>query len=170
MNQNELNHYGVLGMKWGVRRNANILSSYRKNVKQDEARNAYKLGKITKEERKDRFRAAKNEKKTYEKKVKSDLKTLKDKKKVEKYSKHMKMTTAKEVPYDSLKRGARIVNEILTGVNVGTSALGTVAVTTIGGPAIGSLVAAESLVATYATYKIRKEFGNTLNRDYKKLK
>ena len=51
-NQEYLQHYGVPGMKWGIRRNSRLLANHNRNEKVRTAKLDYKTGKIDKKEKK----------------------------------------------------------------------------------------------------------------------
>ena len=53
MMNNELYHYGVPGMKWGVRRDTRIIANHRRNVEVGKLKERYRAGKITKQQYKD---------------------------------------------------------------------------------------------------------------------
>ena len=83
MNQNELYHYGVLGMKWGVRRYRNSGGSYtREGLKRfdksyedyQSKNNAYKDARKAKD--KLAIRKAKNERKISKRNLNRDYKQL----------------------------------------------------------------------------------------------
>lgn len=123
----ELCHYGVKGMKWGVRRDLRILASSRRNKKVRDARKAYKAGKITKDQRKAKIAEANKLKKDTIKDAKAKYakaKTSIDRKRV---GEDITNKTLKEVPNAQLKRGALAVNRLLgsttNALTVGSAAL-----------------------------------------------
>ena len=59
----ELQHYGVLGMKWGVRRNSRVLGNHRRNIAVKDAKQAYRSGSITKEQKKAAIKKANQDRK-----------------------------------------------------------------------------------------------------------
>lgn len=137
----ELYHYGIKGMKWGVRRDARLLANRRRNNAVRKAKNRYETGKITKEEKRSAIDKANQQKKAYLTNTKQKLKNARTSEEIEKMHKDITQQSIKEVPNRRIKNGARMANHILTGVQVGE----TVAVAAIGTaafPALGPLYAA----------------------------
>ena len=73
----ELLHYGVRGMKWGIRRDVRVLANHRRNQAVKDARNKYHSGKITNEKKRSAIRKANFEKKKYMSDMNETLKKTK---------------------------------------------------------------------------------------------
>ena len=132
----ELMHYGVLGMKWGVRRNVNVLSNHRRNQAVKRIKNSYEMGKISKDEKRIQIKNENEKKKEYLRKSKTKLKNMKTEQEVMKYKNSIAKQTINEVPHSRLKKGAITVNKILGGLHVGSNAaLGVATAATIPGSA-----------------------------------
>lgn len=115
-----LQHYGVPGMKWGVRRDIRLLANHRRNVAVKDAKEKYKSGKISKETRNERTRQANVKKKR-------DIESMTSKYlKADTYEKKLRIQnnisnrTMKEVPDYAVKRGASTVHNILSGSRIRT--------------------------------------------------
>ena len=59
----ELQHYGIPGMKWGVRRNIRTLTYHRRNQSIKDARLNYKEGNISRSEKRAEIKKAKRNRK-----------------------------------------------------------------------------------------------------------
>ena len=73
----ELHHYGVKGMKWGVRRDYRVLANHRRNQAVRDAKKDYREGKISKSDRKEAIKKAKNYTKDFKKETKAQFKNAK---------------------------------------------------------------------------------------------
>lgn len=102
----ELVHYGVLGMKWGVRKDAKLLANHRKNEEVRNIKNDYREGKITRSEKK---KALKNAK------VKKHYKNIMAS------NENIKKLTLKEVPHARLKKGMHVINSLISTGTIGTA-------------------------------------------------
>lgn len=142
MNEQELYHYGVPGMKWGVRRDARILANHRRNVEVSYQKKRYKAGIITKEQYVAAKRKANVGKKKYLSDVENQFRNAKDRDEREKLGERISNTAVKEVPNINVKRGLAVANQIL-----GTYSVGTTAYTSIGMAAINPAFAAAYLGA-----------------------
>lgn len=145
----ELYHYGVKGMKWGVRRDLRVLANRRRNREYRKARDDYDRGKITKEEKKDRYANARQKKKDFISETRSKYANASRSQRAE-MDRDIKRQTVNEVPYRTIKKGATTVNRALhgyaIGANVATAAVGSLAFPPlapmyIGSAAVGSLAA-----------------------------
>ena len=135
MSENELYHYGVKGMKWGVRRDLRVLANHRRNVSVRNIKNKYRVGEITKLEKKSRIREANLAKKDYLKKTKQTLHNTNDEAKLAKMKHDIAKQTISEVPNNTLKKGATTVNRLLAGIDVGSGILTSAAMIGAVGPA-----------------------------------
>lgn len=120
-----LAHYGVKGMKWGVRRNLRVLSNNRRNSEIRDAKRDYRQGKITSAQKKAAIRqATKNRDQVY-KDMKSSLKNASSRAERKAKINELKNTTIKEVPHSKLKKGLNMVRHLLTTTSVaGSTAAG----------------------------------------------
>lgn len=118
----ELMHYGVLGMKWGVRRDARVLAQNRRNKAVNKAKTDYKLGNISKEQKKADVKKAKSDAKNYKKNIKKQFKNEKTKEGRKNLEKDIKTQTMKEVPSRTLKKGLTTVNKFMTGYTTSVGA------------------------------------------------
>lgn len=139
-------HYGVLGMKWGVRRDARLLAQNRRNKAVTKAKDDYELGKTTKSEKKAAIKKAKKDAKNYKKNFKREIKKEKTKEGRNKAEFDIRKQSIKEVPNRRLKKGLTTVNKLMTAATTGTGAA-------IGGFSIAGLasVASSGTAASAAT-------------------
>lgn len=134
MSNDELQHYGVKGMKWGVRRNTKLLANHKRNQTIKKARSDYKKGRISKTKKNITIEQAKIDRKNTISKTKKKVKGM-SKDQLTRYSDKLKVQTVKDVPHSKLKKGARTVSNILarTGQAGGLGMVG-----------VGALVAASA--------------------------
>lgn len=122
----ELQHYGVKGMKWGIRRDFRALANHRRNREYRKAKNAYDRGDISKAEKKSRYAAARQKKKNYISETRSRYKNASPEQR-RKMDREIKNQSVNEIPYRNIKKGATTVNRILGGYGVGAAVVGGVA-------------------------------------------
>lgn len=113
MSEQVLIHYGVPGMRWGVRRDARIIANHRRNVEVSLQKNKYKTGKITKEQYIAARKKATAEKKKYMSDVENKYRNAKSEKEIAKLDNDITKTAIKEVPNLTVKRGLAVVNQML---------------------------------------------------------
>ena len=148
MNDNELMHYGVLGMKWGVRRNARVLTAHRTNKNIHDIKTAKKNNKITRSDAKSMIKQTKKNAKSDRKNMVKSVSSRSD-------AKQLLNMTINEVPHSTVKKRLRTVNHILTGVGVAKSTVnaGIGAGLAVGGavnPSLGALVISSNAVMAAA--------------------
>lgn len=122
MTEQELYHYGVPGMKWGVRRDTRIIANHRRNVEVRRHKDRYKSGKITKEQYAAAKRKANFGKKKYLEDVEIQFRRAKNESERERLGENIKNTAVKEVPNIKVKRGLAVANQLLGAYGVAGSA------------------------------------------------
>lgn len=118
-----LKHYGVLGMKWGVRKARSYskdVNAYRRRKANRLAKQKYKAGKLGKQEYK--LAKASNRRKERNRNIRfnrqmKNLTPEKEKKIADIYKKY-KDTAYKEIPNYAIKRGARSVAKAAMSIGV----------------------------------------------------
>lgn len=155
MYENELYHYGVKGMKWGIRRDARVLANNRRNKKVRNIKKQYELGKISKEKKRSMIRTENAKKNQYLNKVKNDLKKTNDEAKIRSYKTNLSKQTIKEVPNRRLKKGVMTAKNIVTGLKIGGivsgGASGVAIASSIANPALGAAFIGTATVNTLIT-------------------
>lgn len=137
----ELYHYGVKGMKWGVRRDVELLANHRRNVAVKNAKTKYKEGSITSDQKKAAIKKAKTDRKDYLKKTKESYEGLKTKEQREKASQNIRKQASKEVSSRTLKKGMRAVNDIVTTAQITSTAV-SVGIGVMASPALAPMLGA----------------------------
>lgn len=133
-NNDELMHYGVLGMKWGVRRNVRLLANRRRNASVQKIKADYKTGKITREQKKARIQKANTAKSSYITDTKAKFKAIDNKQDYKKAKNTIAMQTINEVSYPTIKKGVTTVNKLIGGSHVLGTAVSGVATASVLGP------------------------------------
>lgn len=122
MTNYELYHYGVPGMKWGVRRDTRILANHRRNVEANRLKDQYKSGKISKDQYKDSIRKVNLRKKKYMTDVENKFRNAKSESERTKLGDDISNTAVKEVPNIKVKRGLAVVNQLFGAASIGSTA------------------------------------------------
>lgn len=155
----ELYHYGVVGMKWGIRRNARVLANNRRNRAAKKINNDYELGKISRSQKKAALNKIDAKKKQSLDNIKTTLKYTKNKRDLEQIRKDISRQTVNEVPSYKLKKGLTTVNSILTGATIagGTiSGIGAAAAASMAVPGLGALALGNAAVSTLASVGVHR--------------
>lgn len=136
----ELMHYGVPGMRWGVKRNARVLTMHRRNINVKDVKNAYRKGQISKKERNVGIKTAKKDAKADLKQMRSEIRNVKTRKGLKEMKTDIKNQTLSEVPHSSLKKGLTTVNKMFSAATIsGTAAVGA-GLTVVGGAAASTVL------------------------------
>lgn len=150
----ELYHYGVPGMKWGVRRDAQMLASSRRDKQVREAKNAYKAGKITKDARNEAIRSANLGKKKMLEKTKAQFANAKTDAERRRIENDIRNKATKEVSNVGLKRGAHVVNSIFGAANIASVGVSTAALAAVNPAFAGAAIASAAVgIAAEAGYR-----------------
>ena len=143
----ELQHYGVKGMKWGVRRDVELLANNRRNAVVRKAKRDYRDGKISSEQKKTAIRKANADKKTYMEKVKRDYENTTSKTKKEKIDNNIRREASK-IQNRYVIKGLKAYSAVSAGYGIGTMAV------TAASAALANPAAAAVLGVTAAGYTV----------------
>ena len=150
--EEELMHYGVLGMKWGIRRDARVLANRRRNNKVRSIKDDYELGKITKETKKKLIKDANASKKQYNKTTKESLKN-KTKEELTVTKRKLAEQSINEIPHRRLKKGLTTANKLLGTANTAVTAatIPGAVIATAANPAFGAMYIGSAAISTLGT-------------------
>lgn len=145
----ELYHYGVPGMKWGVRRDARIIANHYRNVEVSRQKDRYKAGEITKAQYSEAKRKANAGKKKYMSDIENAFRNAKSQSERTELGNSISKTAVRDVPNIHLKRGAAVVNQLIGAGSIGGTAYTSVALAAVN-PAFGLAYIGAGVVTTAA--------------------
>lgn len=122
MNEYELYHYGVKGMKWGVRRDARILMNHRYNVEAKRLKTMRDWGMIDDNRYYNEINRAKEKKKKGLAQIEARFKNAKSDIEREKLGRNITNIAVKEVPDIKVQRGLAVANQLLGVGSIGKTA------------------------------------------------
>lgn len=146
----ELKHYGVVGMKWGVRRDARLLANHRRNAAVKKINKDYKYGKISKDKRRELIDAENAKKNKNIEALENRYLKSKSIEDADNFERGLNKLTMKEVPNATIKKGAAIVSDFLAGREIAGAALVTTAAVTTA-PAMGPMLITAGAISVAAT-------------------
>lgn len=131
MNNNELYHYGVKGMKWGVRRDARILANHRYNkaVKRLQTERAY--GVISEKQYIDGLNTADKRKKKDLADFENQFRTAKTDVDRKRLGDNISKMAVDEVSDIKIQRGLAVANQLIGTANIASIGYTTAAMTAI---------------------------------------
>lgn len=112
--ENELYHYGVKGMKWGVRRNSKVLANHRRNQAVADIKTSYRSGRITKDQKKASIKRANENKKELQARLNRDTNTPAERKALAERVK-------REVPNSGVKKALTTINKGMTVADIASA-------------------------------------------------
>lgn len=146
----ELQHYGVAGMKWGVRKDAYDLANHRRNQAVFEAKRQFKRGEISKEKKKATIREANQTLKKSNSVLKAEYKVAKKQGRKKEFQKNIQQQARDEVRNKTALRVGRTLNAMTTvGTLAGVASGATVAM--VASPAVAGLALGAAAVTTATT-------------------
>ena len=153
----ELYHYGVKGMKWGVHHDLRNLAAGRRNRSLRKIDEQYRMGKINKAQRKASYRKANDQMKKFLNDTKNEFERSSSAKQA-KMQQDISKQALKEVPNNKVLRGARKANDIIAGYQIGNMAATAVASLAVPGaaPIIIPAAVGASVAVAGRTYLINK--------------
>ena len=150
----ELYHYGVPGMKWGVRRDVRILANHRRNVAAGRLKEQYRSGNITKQQYKDSIRNVNLRKKKYMSDIENEFRNAKTDSERTKLGENISNTAVNEVPNISIKRGLAVANQLFGTANIGSTTYTTLGLAAIN-PAFATAYVGAGVVSAAAEVGLR---------------
>ena len=159
----ELYHYGVLGMKCGMRRNSRVLANHRRNVAVRSIKNDYDLGKITKNKKRSLIKAENKKKRDFIKKNSDYSKTTKGESDLRKRYNTVAKETQSEVKGARLKKNLRDINVGAMGYNLAKIGAATVSLA-IGNPTFAGALLVSGAINSAATVGASKLIQYGLNK------
>lgn len=159
----ELYHHGVLGMKWGIRRNSRVLANHRRNDAVRSIKNDYDLGKITKDKKRSLIKIENKKKLDFIKKDYKYSRTTKDEGALRKRYNAVAKETQSEVKGARLKKDLRAINVGAMGLGVTKIGAATVSLA-LGNPLLAGAVLTSGAINTAATVGLSKLVQYGLNK------
>ena len=147
---NDIMHYGVLGMKWGIRRDRQLMAERRYNKTKDDLKNKYETGKISKEDYKSNRKSAKKQMKSEIKNAKNEVRNI-ERKELEKRFNKVRNQAINEIPKYRLQAGLHTASSVLRGLGTG--------VRIVNGSINGALTASMIMGIPVASAAIGATFG-----------
>lgn len=126
MSDNYLQHHGVKGMHWGVRKDYDIVSAHKRNKAIKEVKAKYMNGNVSQEAYKSAKKAAKSEFRNRYKTLKSETSNM-SKEERKAHMKKISSTRITDIPYSTALKGAHIVSGVITASAVIKGVSGTLA-------------------------------------------
>lgn len=117
-NSNELYHFGVKGMRWGVINSKRVLTNHRRNAAVKKIKNDYDIGKISKEQKRSMIKSENEKKKSSLKKYKEKVGKITDEQTMKSEKISLNKQLLSEVPNYRVKTGMHTVNTILHGAGI----------------------------------------------------
>ena len=137
MNENELMHYGVKGMKWGVRRDARILMNHRYNSRVRQLQTQRSRGQLDYEKYASELENARQKKKKDLASVEDAFRNAKTDAERKKLGDNITRMAVKEVPELKLKRGMAVANQLFGVASVTNTTYTSLALAAVN-PAFGA--------------------------------